>query len=65
MGAVLTRIAELLGHPVIPEPDPALVRAVDIPHLVGDPGKLRAATGWTPRWTLDDTLRLMLDAETD
>lgn len=65
MGAVLTRIAELLDHRVIPEPDPVLVRAVDIPHLVGDAGKLRAASGWTPRWALDDTLQLMLDAETD
>lgn len=65
MGAVLARIAALLDHPVIPEPDAALVRPVDIPHLVGDSGKLMAATGWAPRWTLDDTLRLMLDAETD
>jgi nucleoside-diphosphate-sugar epimerase len=38
---------------------------MDIPHLVGDPGKVRAATGWSPRFTLDQTLQLMLDAEAD
>jgi GDP-4-dehydro-6-deoxy-D-mannose reductase len=58
-------IAERVGHRVIPERDAALARGVDIPHLVGDSGKLRAATGWSPRFTLDQTLQLMLDAEAD
>lgn len=41
--------------------DPALVRAAEIPVLVGSPEKLMRATGWTPRHThadiIDDLLR--------
>lgn len=62
---IFHRIADWVGYAVIPERDPALARGMDIPHLVGDPGKLRAATGWSPRFTLDQTLQLMLDAEAD
>jgi GDP-4-dehydro-6-deoxy-D-mannose reductase len=36
--------------------DPALVRPVDIPYLVGDASKLHAATGWEPAFTLEQTL---------
>jgi nucleoside-diphosphate-sugar epimerase len=32
---------------------------------VGDPAKLRAATGWGPRRSLEETLRDVLDAQTD
>jgi GDP-4-dehydro-6-deoxy-D-mannose reductase len=42
--------------------DPELVRPVDVPRLVGDPGRLRAATGWEPEIPLDDTLRDVLTA---
>jgi GDP-4-dehydro-6-deoxy-D-mannose reductase len=56
------RMAELVGHAVTPERDPSLARAIDIPHLVGDASKLRAATGWAPRHSLDQTLQLLLDA---
>jgi len=37
--------------------DPALVRAVDVPLSFGDPAKLKAATGWTPAFTLARSLR--------
>ena len=40
--------------------DEALVRAVDVPRLVGDPTKLVDATGWSPRYTLDETLDAVL-----
>ncbi|MEX2181804.1 MAG: GDP-mannose 4,6-dehydratase [Gemmatimonadaceae bacterium] len=43
-------------------PDPALQRAVDVPALVGDAAKLRAATGWTPRRTRADIIDDLLDA---
>jgi GDP-4-dehydro-6-deoxy-D-mannose reductase len=36
--------------------DPALVRTVDVPRLVGDPTRLQAATGWSPSRPLDETL---------
>lgn len=60
---VLFRMAELLEMRAIPEADPELMRPADIPHLVGDYAKLRAATGWSPRRSLDDTLRDVLNAE--
>jgi len=41
--------------------DPALVRPVDVPALVGDNTALRAATGWKPEHEFDDTLRDVLD----
>ncbi|MFD3448182.1 GDP-mannose 4,6-dehydratase [Microbacteriaceae bacterium 4G12] len=37
--------------------DPNKMRMVDIPRLVGDPGKLFRLTGWKPKQKLDDTLR--------
>ena len=36
--------------------DPALMRPVEVPVLRGDPGRLQEATGWSPTWTLDQTL---------
>jgi len=59
------RLADLIGARPIPEADPELVRGGDILHLVGDAAKLRAATGWTPRYSLDDTLRDVVDAQAD
>ena len=41
---------------------PELVRAVDVPVLIGDPAKLVAATGWAPRYDLDRTLDDVLAA---
>jgi GDP-4-dehydro-6-deoxy-D-mannose reductase len=61
---VLFQMAGLLGIRAIPEADPELMRSADIPHLVGDYSKLRAATGWSPRRSLDDTLRDVLNAQT-
>lgn len=57
------RIAAIVGISPIPEADPELVRPADLPYLVGDPGKLRSATGWTPRHDLDLTLRDLVDAQ--
>jgi GDP-4-dehydro-6-deoxy-D-mannose reductase len=60
--ALFGRLAELLGAAVTPLPDPSLMRPGDIQYLVGDAGKLRRATGWSPRFTLEQTLREMVDA---
>ena len=62
---IFTTLAALIGANVMPEPDPALLRAGDIPHLVGDPGRLHAATGWTPAHTFDQTLQDVVDAQAD
>jgi GDP-4-dehydro-6-deoxy-D-mannose reductase len=41
--------------------DPARVRPVDQPLLVADASKLRAATGWEPTYSIEQTLADMLD----
>ncbi|HEY7107119.1 MAG TPA: GDP-mannose 4,6-dehydratase [Acidimicrobiia bacterium] len=42
--------------------DPDLVRTTDVPVLVGDGGRLRAATGWQPEVPLEQTLSDVLAA---
>lgn len=42
------------------EQDPALLRPVDVPILVGDAGRLRAL-GWAPSYDIRDTVRDTLD----
>jgi GDP-4-dehydro-6-deoxy-D-mannose reductase len=65
VGELFRLLAELIGVRAEPEPDPALARRNDIPHLVGDSTKLRRATGWAPARTLQQTLRGLVDAEAD
>ena len=62
---VFYRLCDLIGYRPLPEAHPALMRTADIPHLVGDGGKLRAATGWEPRTPLEQTLREVVDAQAD
>ena len=62
---LLARLAAIVGVDAITEPDPELVRPADIPYLVGDAAKLRAATSWAPRIPLEQTLRDVVDAQTD
>ena len=45
--------------------DPSLIRATDIPVLVGSPAKLNRDTGWTPRKTHADIIDDLLNAPTD
>jgi len=59
-----TRLEELLDISPKREVDASQVRREARPYLVGDAAKLRAATGWSPRRTLDDILRGVLDAQT-
>jgi GDP-4-dehydro-6-deoxy-D-mannose reductase len=63
-----TRIADALETlrglaraPIDVHIDPARVRPVDQPLLVADASRLRAATGWEPRFSIDRTLGDMLD----
>jgi GDP-4-dehydro-6-deoxy-D-mannose reductase len=44
------------------ERDPALARRVDPPHIVGDPSRLRALTGWTPTVSLEQSVADLVDA---
>lgn len=61
---IFQRIADEVGVNAEPVLDPALVRPADIPHLVGDAGKLREITGWSPAFSLEQTLRDMVHAQT-
>jgi GDP-4-dehydro-6-deoxy-D-mannose reductase len=58
---VAAQLVALARRPVRLVTDPALLRPVDVPLLVGDAGRLRAATGWTPTIPLADTLHELLD----
>ena len=54
------RSAALAQTPITVFVDPARVRPVDQPLLVADPSKLKAATGWEPRFPIAQTLADML-----
>jgi GDP-4-dehydro-6-deoxy-D-mannose reductase len=58
-----TRLEKLVGTAPKREVDGSQGRPEARPYLVGDSGKLRAATGWSPRRSLDDMLRDVLDAQ--
>jgi GDP-4-dehydro-6-deoxy-D-mannose reductase len=58
---LLQRLVELAGVAVEVRVDPQRLRPLDVPALVGDPTRLRRATGWEPRRGLDETLRDLLD----
>ena len=59
------RLASIVGVNAIAEADPEFMRPADIPYLVGDSGKLRAATGWMPGIAFDQTLRDLVHAQAD
>jgi GDP-4-dehydro-6-deoxy-D-mannose reductase len=60
-----TRLEALLQFTPKREMDGSQIRREARPYLVGDAAKLRSATGWTPRRSLDDMLRDVLDAQTN
>lgn len=57
---LLRTLIESAGVDVEVRVDPQHLRPSDIPALVGDPSRLRKATGWEPRVPLDHTLRDLL-----
>jgi GDP-4-dehydro-6-deoxy-D-mannose reductase len=61
VGDLLDRLLALSDVAIEIEPDPDRQRPSDLPVLVGDPSKLKQATGWTPEITLAQTLRETLD----
>ncbi len=56
---VLDRLAALAGVSVRTVTDPARLRTVDLPRLIGSSRKIREL-GWTPRRSFDDTLTEVL-----
>ncbi len=61
IGDVLRGLLEIAGAQVDLQVDRERLRPSDLPSLVGDPRKLREATGWEPRIPLERTLRDLLD----
>ena len=64
VGTLAARVLERVGVRAELVPDPGLVRAVDVPVLVGDSAKLRLATGWTPQLSCDDVIDDLIHAPT-
>jgi GDP-4-dehydro-6-deoxy-D-mannose reductase len=64
-GVAVADIAQALlaraHRPVELVSDPTLLRPAEVPCLVGDSSRLRAATGWRPEYSLDDTLAAVLE----
>jgi GDP-4-dehydro-6-deoxy-D-mannose reductase len=58
---IAEQLLGLVARPLRLEVDPDLVRPADVPRLVGDPTKLRDATGFEPEYTVEQTLRDVLD----
>ncbi|HXP92759.1 MAG TPA: GDP-mannose 4,6-dehydratase [Candidatus Binatia bacterium] len=54
---VLRKLIMIAGVPVEIREDPQRMRPSDNPVVVGDPAKLRERTGWTPQYSLEQTLR--------
>jgi GDP-4-dehydro-6-deoxy-D-mannose reductase len=57
---VVDRLLALAEVPMTARTDPALVRPVEVPVSIGDPARLRAATGWAPEHSLEESLRRVL-----
>jgi GDP-4-dehydro-6-deoxy-D-mannose reductase len=53
----------LARRPITVQTDPSRIRPNDAPDLVCDAGRLTAATGWRPRFTIEQTLSDLLDYE--
>jgi GDP-4-dehydro-6-deoxy-D-mannose reductase len=58
---VLRQLVTIARVPVEIRDDPARMRPSDVPVLFGDATKLRAETGWEPRFTLAASLREIYD----
>ena len=61
IASLAKEMAALLSHEVTLVEDPALVRPVDVPVLIGNAAKLMAATGWRPEIPLRQTLSDVLE----
>jgi len=56
------RVLAAAGVNAAVEIEPALVRRVEVPWLVGDPAKVRSATGWAPTLSCNDIIDDLINA---
>ena len=61
VGDVLNALISRSRVPVRTEVDPARMRAADVPMLVGDATRLRAASGWKPQISFDQMIDDLLE----
>ena len=61
IGDILRALLEISGVRADLKVDRERLRPSDLPSLVGNPAKLREATGWEPRIPLEQTFRDLLD----
>ncbi len=61
---VVERVLDRAGVAAPVTIDPALVRPIDVPALVGDPRKLQDNTGWRATRSFDDIIDDLIHAET-
>lgn len=59
--SILDMLLRLSQHAITVEPDPARMRAADLPCIVCDSSRLRRAIGWELRIPLEQTLSDILD----
>jgi GDP-4-dehydro-6-deoxy-D-mannose reductase len=62
MREVLEILVGLAECPLEIEPDPERMRPAELPVVCGDASRLQAATGWTPRIPLEQTMADTLEA---
>jgi GDP-4-dehydro-6-deoxy-D-mannose reductase len=62
--AIVDHVLARVGVTATITTDPALVRPVDVPCLVGDATRLRTTTGWRPLRSFDDIIDDLLHAAT-
>jgi nucleoside-diphosphate-sugar epimerase len=55
-------LRRILGRPIVAVQDPARVRATERMVLLADIAKIRRATGWAPRITLEQSLEDLAQA---
>jgi len=58
---VADHLLGLARHAIELVPDPALMRPIEVPRLVGDNRRLREATGWAPAISFEETLAAVLE----
>jgi GDP-4-dehydro-6-deoxy-D-mannose reductase len=58
---ILDTLLDLSEHAIRVETDPDRYRPADVPVVYGSSEKLTADTGWTPKFSLDDTIRDVLN----
>ncbi len=61
VGGFLDKLIEHSNVPIIKEQDPSLLRPVDVTCQIPDCSKFYEATGWNPKYSLDESIEFLLD----